>query len=99
MHDGKRIFYCSDYTVDRSACVFNWDAFLLDLASQRYLNFKKQFLIADVCSTETKLPVQLVAGDNSNKMRRVDQVCYYATIDNEYANADTEAGEFSRLWK
>ena len=95
-HQGNRIFYCTDYTQTQSAFVFNWDYFLADLASCRFSNFKRQFLLADVCATQATVRIQGAQWDIDG-MRDVDQICYFATIDNQYATAHSEEGEFSRI--
>jgi hypothetical protein len=95
---GRRIFFCSDYTTQKPALLFNWDDFLADLASNRYSTFSKQLFLADVCAK--KAGVEVGTTDQPQRpSRNVDQVCYYATVENTFATniGAEEGGEFSKV--
>lgn len=82
---GNRLCYCSDFTLSRNELVFNYSLKSAQLSRPPHHRFKKQILLADICSTYDRTVAR--QDDLPNEPALAVQELFYASREGEYAQA------------
>lgn len=92
--NGQRLFFCSDYTAQLTDRVFNATLFFRELRNDNYAGYRRQLVLADVCGTNSQMPVRPADYDPGTTRKR-NQLIYFATPEGGYALAATREGAFT----
>jgi hypothetical protein len=92
--NGQRLFFCSDYTAQLTDRVFNATLFFRELRNDYYAGYRRQLVLADVCGTNSQMPVRPANYDPGTPRKR-SQLIYFATPEGGYALAATREGAFT----
>lgn len=91
---GQRLFVCADYAPALIDRVFNASLFLRELRTDAFPGYRRQLILADVCGTNSQMPVRPTDYDPGAVHKR-NQMVYFATPEGGYALASTGEGAFT----